>query len=131
MSKMCGMCLNWKVVAALAAGGAGILVFAPSLLPAALPFLAVLVCPLSMGLMMWGMGRIGGMEPSACSTDEQMPATRAELSREEQLAQLRAELQTLDTRRKLLARQVTSLEEGEAIKLGEATLRDRQGGLEA
>ena len=49
------LCLNWKVVAGLAAVGVGIWVVAPGLMWAALPILIVLACPLSMLFMMRGM----------------------------------------------------------------------------
>lgn len=50
-----GMCLNWKVIAGLAAVGAGIWVIAPNLLWAAAPLLLFAACPLLMMLMMRGM----------------------------------------------------------------------------
>jgi hypothetical protein len=53
--KMIKMCLNWKVLAALAAVGAGVFAVAPNLALAALPILLVAVCPLSMLFMMKGM----------------------------------------------------------------------------
>ncbi len=53
--KMLKMCLNWKVLAGLAAVGVGIYLVAPDLVLAALPILILALCPLSMLLMMWGM----------------------------------------------------------------------------
>lgn len=53
---MLKMCMNWKVLAGLAAVGAGIWVFAPNLIGAALPLLFLAACPLSMLFMMKGMG---------------------------------------------------------------------------
>jgi hypothetical protein len=49
--KMLKMCLNWKVLAGLAAAGAGMYFLAPELALAALPILVLAVCPLSMMLM--------------------------------------------------------------------------------
>ncbi|MGH2655454.1 MAG: DUF2933 domain-containing protein [Actinomycetota bacterium] len=49
------MCLNWKVLAGLAAVGVGVWALAPDLASSALPLLLVLACPLSMFLMMRGM----------------------------------------------------------------------------
>jgi hypothetical protein len=53
--KMLKMCLNWKVLASLAAVGVGVYLLAPGLLAEAVPILLLAVCPLSMLLMMWGM----------------------------------------------------------------------------
>jgi hypothetical protein len=57
MKKMAAMCLNWKVLLALAMVGVGIWVLAPKLFLAALPVLLIAACPLSMLLMGWGMKR--------------------------------------------------------------------------
>ncbi len=54
--KMLKMCLNFKVLAALAAVGAGVYLWAPGLFAAALPLLILALCPLSMVLMMGMMG---------------------------------------------------------------------------
>src|SRR5205823_5658510 len=51
-----GLCLDWKVVAGLALVGLGIWVVAPALVWVALAVLAVLACPISMLLMMRGIG---------------------------------------------------------------------------
>jgi hypothetical protein len=48
-------CLNWKVIAGLAAVGLGVWVFEPGLMRAVLPLLVVAICPLSMLFMMRGM----------------------------------------------------------------------------
>ncbi len=87
------LCLNWKVVAGLAVLGLGIWVVAPNLVWAAVPVLVVLACPLSMLLMMRGMGR-------ALSATQIEPEQRP---REEQLAQLRA-------RHAALAQEIAGLE---------------------
>ena len=49
------MCFNWKVIAALAVAGLGVVVFAPDVLGAALPLLLLVACPLSMVVMMRAM----------------------------------------------------------------------------
>lgn len=54
--KLLGMCLNWKVLAGLAALAIGLyFAVSPSMFTAALPFLLAAACPLSMLLMMRGM----------------------------------------------------------------------------
>lgn len=52
---MMKMCLNWKVLAGLAAVGVGIWAVAPGTLAAALPLLLLAACPLSMAIMAFGM----------------------------------------------------------------------------
>lgn len=45
-------CADWRVIAVLVAVGAGVAMFAPNLIAAALPLLLVAACPLSMLVMM-------------------------------------------------------------------------------
>lgn len=87
------MCLNWKVMAALAAVGAGLFVFAPSLAAAALPVLVLAICPLSMLLMMGAMNNMGNDSQSgaACA----MGGNQKPQSREEELVQLEAQQREL------------------------------------
>ena len=87
------ICLNWRVVAGLAVVGLGTWVVAPNLVWATVPVLLVLACPLSMLLMMRGMG---GAQCATQTEQEYQP-------REEQLAQLRA-------RQEALAREIAELE---------------------
>jgi hypothetical protein len=54
------VCLDWRVIAAAGAVVAGVAVIAPGVLAVALPILVVAACPLSMGLMAWGMARNAG-----------------------------------------------------------------------
>lgn len=75
------MCLNWKVIASLAAVGMGVFVFAPGLAAAALPVLVLAICPLSMLLMMGAMNNMG--------------SNRKPQHHEEELAQLEAQQQEL------------------------------------
>ena len=82
-----GICLNWKVVAGLAAVGLGTWVLAPNLFSVALPLLIVLACPISMLLMMRG---IGGGRCAARGAAESEPAG-GELTDTERLARLRRE----------------------------------------
>lgn len=53
-------CLNPKVIGGLVVIGLVLWLLAPATSAAALPLLIVLVCPLSMGVMMWRMNRVGG-----------------------------------------------------------------------
>jgi UPF0716 family protein affecting phage T7 exclusion len=90
--KMLKMCLNPNVLAGLAMVGVGIYLFAPGLLAEAVPILLLAACPLSMLLMMWAMQRTPGQgEQTNYNTD-------AGLTREEQMAQLRAQQAALADR---------------------------------
>jgi UPF0716 family protein affecting phage T7 exclusion len=98
---MLKMCLNPKVLAGIAVAGVAIYLVAPGLVAAALPFLLLAACPLSMLLMMWSMQH----------TQVQGQHTTQEpdlgLTREEQIARLRKQ-QTA------LAAQLGGLEREEA-----------------
>jgi hypothetical protein len=60
LRRMFGMCLNWKVLAGLGAAAVVIFLLRPKLGPSLLPLVFVLACPVSMLLMMRGMGGMGG-----------------------------------------------------------------------
>jgi hypothetical protein len=90
--KMLKMCLNWKVLAGLAATGVGVYLVAPDLVLAALPILLLAACPLSMLLMMWGMQQSQGQGQQ--TTQE----TDAGLTHEDRIARLRAQQAALDDR---------------------------------
>jgi len=98
------ICLNWKVVATLAVMGLGTWLVAPNLVWAAVPILVVLACPLSMLLMMRGMGS------TQCATQSE----QEHQPHEEQLTQLRA-------RHAALAREIAELESanGATVRLAE------------
>lgn len=89
--KVFGMCINWRVLVGVGVIAAGLFAFAPNLAAAALPFLILAICPLSMLLMMTLMGNNGSQQSAACATDDQ----QVPLSREEKLAQLKAQQQEL------------------------------------
>lgn len=89
--KMLKMCLNWKVVAALAAVGAGIYLVAPHLVAVALPYLLLAICPLSMMLMMWGM-----QEHGSGNQEQETQESEIGLTHEEQIARLRVRQTALD-----------------------------------
>ncbi len=85
-------CLNWKVIAGVAAVGVGIYAVAPGLVAAALPILLLAICPLSMILMMKGMqGNAGEAEGKAASRE-------AGVAREEEISRLRAQQAALTDR---------------------------------
>jgi hypothetical protein len=88
--KMLKMCLNWKVLASLAVVGVGIYLFAPRLLAEAVPILLLAACPLSMLLMMWAMQHTQGQGQQTPQEPD------VGLTREERMAQLRAEQAALD-----------------------------------
>ena len=87
--KMLKMCLNWKVLAVLAAAGVGVYLFAPGLLAETIPILLLAACPLSMLLMMWAMQQ--SQDQGQQTTQE----TDVGLTREERIARLRAQQEAL------------------------------------
>ncbi len=90
------MYLNWKVITALVAVGAGLFVFSPTLAVAALPFLLLALCPLAMLLMMGSMNNMGNSSQSdaaGATGDNRKPQNR-----EEELAQLEAQQQELTSK---------------------------------
>jgi hypothetical protein len=99
--KMLKMCLNWKVLASLAAVGVGVYLFAPGLLVEVVPILLLAVCPLSMLLMMWAMQHAQGQEQQTPQEPD------VGLTREERIARLRAQ-------QAALADQLGALEREEA-----------------
>ena len=90
-------CLNPKVIGGLVAVGLVLWLVAPGSGTAALPLLITLICPLSMGVMMWQMRRGGscpapdaGGGPAAASDEHeaQVAALREELAIERARQQL-------------------------------------------
>ena len=88
MLSMLFMCLNWKVVAGLAVAGLIVGIVAPKLLLGAIPLLILAACPISKLFMMRGMQ--GGHSTSQ-ATQMSQPQSE-EVTREEQIANLRAQL---------------------------------------
>lgn len=121
--KMRGMCFNWKVLAGLAAVGIGIWAVAPNLAGAALPLLLLAACPLSMLFM------ARGMQGGQCSTSTQPRQTGqpagVRLTREEQLAELKAQLVIAQTQQVAIAREIAELETAStpAVREAEAVAR--------
>jgi hypothetical protein len=122
--KMGGMCFNWKVLAGLAGVGLAVWIVAPNLVGAALPLLLVAACPLSMLLMRRGIA--GGQCPTP--TQQAAPPERAgqpvavQLTRDEQLAELKAQQALLEVRQGAIAREIAGLErvDGPAVREAEA-----------
>lgn len=92
-------CLNPKVIGGLAVVGLAVWFFAPSAGATALPLLITLVCPLSMGVMAWGMRR-GGSRP-APKSEGASPQTADPADVDAELQALREELAIARARRQL------------------------------
>ncbi len=99
------MCLNWRVLAGLAAVGIGVYLIAPGAILGLWPVLLLLACPLSMVVMMVGMRGMGAQQ----GQDATQTQTVAPVSREQQLAQLRAQLIGLGNQQAALAQQIEQL----------------------
>lgn len=93
---MGGMCLNWKVIAGVAAVGIGIWAMAPGLVAGIAPLLIFAICPLSMWLMMRGMSGTMGSKASASpgATGPSGPGDLAALKAEH--ARVAAKLEALE-----------------------------------
>ncbi len=110
---MLKMCWNWKVLAGLATAALAMYLVAPNAILAIFPILALLACPLSMVVMMRGMG--GMPQGQAEAQGQPAPqATGAPLTREQQLAQLRSQLLSLGDQQAALAEQIERLEAAKA-----------------
>lgn len=115
MNKM-GFCLNWKVLAGLAIVGLVIWIVAPDFVGAALPLLLIAACPLSMLVMMRGMqgGQCHG-QPTPVSAPH-----RTDLTREEQLAELKAQLAGIRARQGAIAQEIAQWEAATSPAVREA-----------
>ena len=100
---MLRMCLNWKVLAGLAAVAIGIYVFAPGAFAAAAPLLFLAACPVSMLVMMKMMttGNAARNEPD--------PPTGGTSGHSVGRDELSAELQRLQARQTAVADQLEAL----------------------
>lgn len=99
-------CLNWKLIAGVGIVALAVVVVAPNLAWAAIPFLFILICPLMMLVMMRGMGSMGP-DRNATSTTGEAPLSIPEGTRDERLA-------TLKARNDALAREIALLEDENA-----------------
>jgi hypothetical protein len=101
-------CIDWKVLAGLAAVAVGLFLFQPRLFTSALPVLLVAACPLSMLLMMWGMR--GMAQPAPTPTVAPQPVADRPLTRHEQIARLSSQLSDLQSAQLAITDQIRSLE---------------------
>lgn len=115
-----GMCINWKVVAGLAVVGVGIWVVKPTLIGAALPLLILAACPLSMLLMMRGMGGQCATEPQGAGEQAAARTLPPGLTRDEQLAELWARATSLQSRHEAITRELALLEAEQSPAVREA-----------
>ena len=85
-------------------------------------FLPLLACPVGMGLMMWFMmrGMQGRSEKTASPSGQTRPLPALELTREEQLFELRSRLTGVQTQQEVITRQIAELEGQEASVVSEA-----------
>lgn len=142
MLKMLSCCMNWKVIGALAVTGLAVWVIAPNLVAGLVPVLFVLVCPLSMLLMMPMMmkGQMGMKdqqsrrsqpeEASCCTTPQTQQLnqlSRANPSRKEELAELKAQLANTQLQQEAMVREIAQLEhKSTALDQVEAVVRASQ-----
>lgn len=121
MQRIVQMCLNWRVLSALVAVGAGVWIVAPNLLAGIVPLLLLAVCPLSMLLMMRGMQ--GDRSESPDAHDRVLERNRAE-----RLARLKRDLSTLHPQEEAISGEIRRLEPGvPGPDGGNGTTTDRAG----
>lgn len=121
---MRGISMNRNILLGLAVAGLVVLAVAPGLVGSVLPLLLVAACPLMMLFMMrGGHGGHGGH----CSTEPARTGRPAgqEVSRDEQLVELKAQLASLQDRQEALAREIAALEAATspAVREAEAVAR--------
>jgi len=101
-----GYCIDLRVVGALALVAGATFVLAPQLFWTALPVLAVLACPISMFVMMRAMNSTNsqGKLPGGIQSP-----TAAAPSRAEQVRDLQAQLERVQSQQAAIARQMRTL----------------------
>ncbi len=102
MLKSLRCCLNPKIIGGLVAVLLALWLFAPASGLAALPLLAALVCPLSMGVMAWRMRRGGSCANPNAAADGAAPAGSEDT--DAQLRALREEVAIARARQQLAGR---------------------------
>ncbi len=122
------MCFNRKVIAGLVVAALGTYLVAPNLLASALPLLLVAACPLSMLLMGKAMMGGQGTVPATLDSrlDQPIPSpTEAGLDRDERVAQLQAQLQSLGQQQAELTLQLARIEPSPTTEPAGAALAKR------
>jgi hypothetical protein len=102
-------CADWRVVAILVAVGAGVAVFAPNLIAAAIPLLLVAACPISMLVMMRTMG---GQQSNA--------SPKLDPGAVDRTAQLRRQLAATRLEQQQLERELARIESADRVPRDEA-----------
>ena len=100
------MCLNWRVVAGLAAVGLGVWIVAPQLVAAVLPLLVLAACPLSMVFMMRAMQ---GHRTSPHVEGVKQPAD-ASIAAADRVSELKSQLAQIDARSAAIQKEIAQLE---------------------
>ena len=107
-------CADWRVVASLVAVGAGVAVFAPNLIAAAIPLLLVAACPISMLVMMRTMG---GQQSNA--------SPRLDPGTVDRTTQLRRQLAATRLEQQQLERELARIESADRVPPDEWPRPDR------
>lgn len=116
---MFGMCLNWRVLGALAVVAGVVGVVDPRLLGRILPLLLVAACPLGMFAMMWAMRGTKGApaNPTGMSQRGSLPVGPETGGQSAPgLAELRAQLAQINGQQERLAAKIAELEPGGSAK---------------
>jgi hypothetical protein len=126
---MLGMCFDKRILGALAIVGVGVLVVAPQLILAVLPLLLIALCPLSMLLM--GKAMMSGgrrQQPKAAEPIEATFQSGPALERDQQIALLQVQLQSMHEQHSAMTQQLAQLQAPLAIPLPKATAQDANDG---
>ena len=120
-------CVNWKVIAGLAAVGLGVWIVAPGMVRGVVPLLIVAICPLSMLFVMRGMMAGQDTLQSQCSAPAERTRQRrgGALTRKERLAALQEQLSHVHVQYDAIAHEIAQLEaaRGAAVREAESVAR--------
>lgn len=109
MRGISGVSVKWQIIGGLVAVGLLVQTVAPNLVAAALPLLLVAACPLMMLFMMKGMHGSQGGHCSSPPAETSQSAGQA-LTPGERLAELKAQLESVQARHEVIARELAELE---------------------